>query len=617
MKNNPVAIVSRPHRGFAATNALAALAPWVIAAIAASGLYFARSVLVPITLAILLSFLLSPIVAGLRRARLPRSAAVLLAVAIALSGIATTSVVIGTQAATLSQDAPLYAQRITDKAARISGEVEQRFGSLLQESRDGGSGHRKASKARRESARALSTRPTGNAIPVEVQAPALTPLEEVRAYLVPALAPIETALIVLIVTIFILFQKEDLRDRLIRLMGSADLHRTTLALDDGAKRLSRYFLSQFIVNCSFGAVIWGGLFLIGVPSPGLWGILAGLMRFIPYVGTVVAMVGPFALAAAVDPGWGMVIWVLVLFVVVEPIVGYVIEPLLYGHSTGLSPMSVVIAALFWTWIWGPIGLVLAMPLTLILVVLGRYIPAFQVFDILLGDRPALTPPETFYQRVLAGHADEAIEHAEDMLETMPLASYYDEVVLPGLRLAVADVDRGALQRAALGPVCGSVMEVLAALEGHHDVETAGPGSSPADASPARNGELHDQVPIRDQPVICFPGRGPLDAAVAAMMAQLLRRHGWQVTEETRGAAERLDLPRVTRSGARAICVLGLFDERAFRRMQPLIQQLDGAPVLIGVKRTGQTVPADEGANDLVPNLKLFCELVETVGRSNA
>ncbi len=356
MKNNTVAIVSRPHRGPAAVKALDALAPWVIAGIAASGLYFARSVLVPITLAILLSFLLSPIVAGLRRARVPRSAAVLLAVAIALSGIAITSVVIGTQAATLSQDAPLYAQRITDKAARISSEVEQRFGSLLQESRDGGSGHRKASKARRESARALSTRPTSNAIPVEVQAPALTPLEEVRAYLVPALAPIETALIVLIVTIFILFQKEDLRDRLIRLMGAADLHRTTLALDDGAKRLSRYFLSQFIVNCSFGAVIWGGLFLIGVPSPGLWGILAGLMRFIPYVGTVVAMVGPFALAAAVDPGWAMIIWVLVLFVVVEPIVGYVVEPLLYGHSTGLSPMSVVIAALFWTWIWGPIGL---------------------------------------------------------------------------------------------------------------------------------------------------------------------------------------------------------------------------------------------------------------------
>jgi predicted PurR-regulated permease PerM len=611
MKDDPVPILSRPHRGPATGNALEALAPWVIGALAASGLYFARSMLVPITLAILLSFLLSPIVAGLRRARLPRSAAVLLAVAIALSGIATTSVVIGTQAATLSQDAPLYAQRITDKAARISREVEQRFGSLLQESRDGGSGHRKASKARRESARALSSRSTSNAIPVEVQAPALTPLEEVRAYLVPALAPLETALIVLIVTIFILFQKEDLRDRLIRLMGAADLHRTTLALDDGAKRLSRYFLSQFIVNCSFGAVIWGGLFLIGVPSPGLWGILAGLMRFIPYVGTVVAMVGPFALAAAVDPSWGMIIWVLVLFVVVEPVVGYVIEPLLYGHSTGLSPMSVVIAALFWTWIWGPIGLVLSMPLTLILVVLGRYIPAFQVFDILFGDRPALTPPETFYQRVLAGHGGEAIEHAEDMLETMPLASYYDEVVLPGLRLAVADVDRGALKRAALGPVCASVLEVLAALEGHRDIETAAPDLSSSNAGPPSHGDLHNQVPKRDQPIICFPGRGPLDAAIAAMMAQLLRRKGWQVTEETRGAADRLDLPRFIQSGASAICVLGLFDERAFRRMQPLVQQISGAPVLIGVKRNGETASSDEEANELVPNFTTFCELVET------
>jgi predicted PurR-regulated permease PerM len=585
------------------------LVPWLVAVIAASTLYFAQAVLVPITLAILLSFLLSPIVAAFRRARLPRAFAVLLAMVMALSGIAATTAIIATQAASLSKDAPLYAQRITEKAARLHQGVQQRFGLLLHESQDGGGGHRKALRARQESARALSSRPTTNAIPVEVRTPALTPIEEVRAFVVPALAPLETALIVLIVTVFILFQKEDLRDRLIRLMGAADLHRTTLALDDGAKRLSRYFFSQFIVNCGFGAVIWAGLFVIGVPSPGLWGILAGLLRFIPYVGTVVALLGPLALAAAVDPGWAMVAWVLLLFVFIEPIVGYVIEPLLYGHSTGISPLSVVVAALFWTWIWGPIGLVLSMPLTLMLVVLGRHVPTFEVFDILLGDRPALSPAETFYQRILAGHADEAIEQGEDLLETLTLAAYYDEVVLPGLRLAVADVDRGAVERAALQPLCRTVMDILDAFSDHQDVEgdgtpLSGTRIAPADVDDAPN------APVAGGSVICFPGRGPLDGAVSAMMAQLLRRQGRKVSEEVRESARSEMDARVERAQSTVICFLGLFDERAFRRMKPLVAQMGRDKVLVGVRRSGEVSQVEDGAPELIPTLAAYLEAVE-------
>ena len=589
------------------------LVPWLIAAIAASGLYFGRSVLIPIILAILLSFLLTPIVAGLRRAKLPRSAAVLLAVALSLAGVATTSAVIVSQASTLSKDAPLYAERIASKATSLRTDLQHRFGFLLRESTDGGSGHRNAARARRESARALPA-PASDAVPVEVRDAPLTAFEEIRAYVVPALAPIETALVVLIVTVFILLQKEDLRDRLIRLMGAGDLHRTTAALDDGAKRLSRYFLSQSLVNCGFGSVIWAGLFLLGVPSPGLWGILAGLLRFIPYVGTIVALLGPLALAAAVAPGWDMVIWVALLFVVVEPIVGYVIEPLLYGHSTGLSPVSVVIAALFWTWIWGPIGLVLAMPLTLVLVTLGRHIPAFEVFDILLGDRPALSPAETFYQRALAGHADEAIEHAEDLLETRTLAAYYDEVVLGGLRLAAADVDRGAVERSALRAVCETVLEVIEALADHRD-DTAVPQTSLAaiDAQLPEASDARGCADLHGRTVICVPGRGPLDAAVAAMMAQLLRRAACTVRVLSRDAMRRDGGVDLAQENADAVCILGLFDERSFRRIQPFMHQGGDAVVLIGVRRSDDVTATDTSTDRLLPTLSAFCEALQSAG----
>lgn len=254
-------------------------------------------------------------------------------------------------------------------------------------------------------------------------------------------------------------------------------------------------------------MIWAGLFMLGVPSPGLWGILAGLLRFIPYVGTVAASLGPLALAAAIAPGWDIVIWVALLFVLVEPVVGYAIEPLLYGHSTGLSPVSVVIAALFWTWIWGPIGLVLSMPLTLVLVVLGRHIPAFEIFDILLGDRPALSPAETFYQRALAGHSDEAVEHAYDLLEARTLASYYDEVVLGGLRLVAADVDRGVVERSALRSLCETTLEVIAALADHQDAENGSTSLSPTNTASSGDRNGQSCADLGGRLVICFPGRG--------------------------------------------------------------------------------------------------------------
>src|SRR5262249_20441749 len=246
-----------------------------------------------------------------------------------------------------------------------------------------------------------ATTPEAKPIPVEVRQPPPTALENVATLISPLIHPLATAGIIAIFVIFILLQREDLRNRLIKLAGSHDLQKTTAALDDAATRLSRLFLMQLAVNASFGVVIGVGLWVIGVPSPILWGILAAILRFVPYIGAVIAAVFPLALSAAVDPGWSMLLWAAALFVVVQPVVGHVIEPLLYGHSTGLSPVAVVASATFWTALWGPIGLILATPLTVCLVVLGRHVERLEFLDVMFGDRPALSPPEIFYQRMLA------------------------------------------------------------------------------------------------------------------------------------------------------------------------------------------------------------------------
>ncbi|WP_175743846.1 AI-2E family transporter, partial [Burkholderia ambifaria] len=228
-------------------------------------------------------------------------------------------------------------------------------------------------------------------------------------------------------------------------------------------RLSRYFVSQLGVNAGVGIVIGIGLSIIGVPGPVLWGILAALLRLVPYVGIWISAILATALAAAVSPEWSMAIWSLVLFLIVELLVGQVVEPLLYGHSTGLSPFSVVVAAIFWSWIWGPIGLILSTPLTLCLLVLGRHVTRLEFLDVLLGDQPALTPVENFYQRALAGDPDDAIEQARILLRDRPLSSYYDEIVLKGLQLAADDVSRGGVSPAQLARIETTVNDIIEGL----------------------------------------------------------------------------------------------------------------------------------------------------------
>jgi predicted PurR-regulated permease PerM len=331
----------------AETPGLTGLLTLAVGVVVVAGLYLGRTVLIPITLAVLLSFMLAPLVNLLRRIHLGRVPSVLLAVVLALGVILAIGGLIGTQLADLVQQVPFYAETIRKKVDTIQDFALSQSNQLMY--RLSPQPHTPPPQPKAPSG--TEQKP----LPVEIHQPDPTPMELAERIITPIVDPLSTTAIVLVVAVFVLLQREDLRDRLIRLFGSSDLHRTTAAMNDAARRLSLYFLTQLAINTSFGVVTGLGLFLIGVPSPLLWGVLGTLLRFVPYIGAPLAALLPLALAAAVSPGWGMVIWTAGLYVVIEGLLGQVVEPLLYGHSTGLSPFSVVVSATFWTWLWGPIG----------------------------------------------------------------------------------------------------------------------------------------------------------------------------------------------------------------------------------------------------------------------
>jgi hypothetical protein len=406
---------------------------------------------------------------------------------------------------------------------------------------------------------------------VEVRQPDPSALESLQSLISPLLHPLATTGIIVIFVIFILLQREDLRNRLIRLAGSHDLQRTTAALDDAASRLSRLFLIQLLLNGSFGVVIGTGLWLIGVPSAILWGILATVLRFVPYIGAAIAAAFPLALSLAVDPTWSMLLWTLALFIVVEPIVGHVIEPMVYGHSTGLSPVAVVASATFWTALWGPIGLVLATPLTVCLVVLGRHVERLEFLDVMFGDRPALSPPEIFYQRMLAGDPTEASEKAEEFLKERSLTSYYDEVALKGLQLAQADAERGALDHERLTKIREAVSEFannisdqddrpLPKVNSTTDAEATSAVETVAEDAPYENVPILSKKDLPpewqgEHPVLCVAGRSLIDEAAAIMLGQLATSHGIAARVEAAEVLSTANVFRLETTGVAIVCLI--------------------------------------------------------------
>jgi predicted PurR-regulated permease PerM len=504
----------------------------IVAVVAA--LYFGRDVLLPLAIAVLLTFALAPVVGWLRKLYVPRVAAVIAVVMAAFAAIVLFGVVVAGQLSTLAQNLPQYQSNIEAKVqtirdANVGGSVFDKVSVLLErlgreieaDDEDSNAG---AVTADREPMRPL---------PVRVIEPSAQPLQVLQTLVGPLIEPLATGGIIVVVVIFMLMKREDLRDRFIRLVGAGDLHRTTAAIQDAGRRVGQYLLMQLVVNVTYAIPVGIGLWVIGVPNAMLWALLALVLRFVPYIGPVIATIFPLALALAVDPGWTMLLWTAALFIVLELVSNNVVEPWLYGSRTGLSPLAIIVSAIFWTWLWGPLGLLLSTPLTVCLVVLGRHVPQFEFLDVLLGNEPVLEPHQQLYQRLLAGDPDEATDRAEAFLADQPLSTFYATVAIPALALGESDRSRGVLTDERRRRVAECATDLVDNLEEYAVAEVGEVSDAPplvdGDAVSTEPSAVSAEIAARPRGegrvVLCAGGRGELDDAASLMIAQVLAQEG--------------------------------------------------------------------------------------------
>jgi predicted PurR-regulated permease PerM/serine phosphatase RsbU (regulator of sigma subunit) len=560
----------------------------VAAAIAA--LYFLQEVFIPIALAVLLSFMLGPAVTRLRRwgiGRIPSTLVIVLLAGLMIAGITT---VVAFQILDLASNITTYQYNLITKIRQIKGtpgqegvvERTSRVIENLSQELANAAGSTEDKKAAQQP------------IPVEVHTPKPNPLAVISHVIGPLLGPVAKAGMVVIFVIFILLYREDLRDRIIRLVSSGDLQRATEAMSQAGQRVSRYLLMQLVVNTTYGLPIGIGLFFIGVPNPVLWGLLATILRFIPYAGPMIGAAFPVALSFAVDPGWTMPLLTIGLFLGIELIVGNAIEPWLYGASTGISAIAILIAAVFWTWLWGPIGLLLSTPLTVCLVVIGRFVPQLRFLDVMLGDRPVLPPSARFYQRLLAHDPDEAAEITEEFIQERSLEELYDDLILPALVLAENDRQRGSLTPDRLSALVDSAYTII------EDYADWKPAEDKRDSDKTAAPVVSQPTQLRSEPVLCVGARSKLDELAAAMLAQLLQRRGFPVARAAASTLERNDLPAVSGLAVKVVAICSLHPSaplqirRIVRRLRP---KLAGARVVAALFHN----PPEEGrTTELTP-----------------
>jgi predicted PurR-regulated permease PerM len=603
----------------------------MIGAIVVGTLYIAREVLLPLTLAILLSFVLTPLLLLLRKVKVPRILAVIIVVTFAFAIIFALGWMMSQQASQLAGDLPRYQHVLADKIASLrksaqsSTTLEKAAGALkgIEDELKQSSAPPAPSAA---SSPSLEDKAPAKPIPVEITKPEPRAFEILQSVLGTVLPPLATAGIVILFVIFILLQREDLRDRLVRLMGASDMQRATATMNDAATRLSGYFLRQVLINSAYGVFIALGLWAIGIPSPMVWGILAMLMRFVPYVGPFIAAAPPVLLGAVVDPGWSTMLLTGGLFLGSELIMGQVVEPLVYGHGTGLSPIAVILSTVFWTWLWGPLGLLLAMPLTVCLVVLGRHVEGLNFLEVLLGDKPALTPAQSFYQRTLIGDSAEATYQAELYLkEGRPLVDYLDEVALGGLKLAERDAERGSLDAENLETIDATVDEMMDNLTDfeprrwfrkvHAEIEIEEAPGGLASLANLEQDEEVDQLPMLEgalapgweveDAVLCVGGRTPLDEAAAAMLAGALQRQGLKARSLPSDAISAAHIVSLEASKTKLVCLSYFGASANAAHVRYLVRRLrrilpEGATVLLGFW-------ADEGGGGAIKALAATAE----------
>lgn len=475
-------------------------------AVAAAVLYLAQDVFLPLAFAMLIAFALSPVVIRARRLGLGHLPSVLVASGLAFIAIGGFALIVVGQLAELALNLPTFQANILAKleGLQAAGGDSSLLSNAMQ----------MLGAISTKIGAAVGTGETAKPMAVEVVQPT-NALALLQNLILPLVSPVATAGLVVVLVIFMLLEREQLRDRFIRLVGTGDLHRTTQVLEDAGGRVANYLLVQLLVNAIYALPIGLGLWLIGVPNATLWGLLTLVLRFVPYIGSVLAAAFPLFLAFAISANWSAVLWTGALFLTVELLTSNVIEPWLYGARTGVSALAIIIAAIFWTFLWGPLGLVLSTPLTVCLVVLGRHIPQFELFDILFGDEPMLTQHQRLYQRLLVGDPIEAMARAEEALESQSPTEFHQSTTLPALILAQEDRDRGVLSPEQERKLATTGLTMLADI-----AERIGPADGAA-PNPRR--------------ILCLGGRWELDDVSAALLAQCL---SWQgATAIPRSAAD--------------------------------------------------------------------------------
>jgi predicted PurR-regulated permease PerM len=512
----PAGLAARPKlRGDAGTIAL-------FGTIAA--LYFAREILIPFAFALILTFLSTPVVALLQRLRIGRVVSVLTTVVLSIAVVGGIGWIIANQLVDVANQLPLNLQNIRAKieafhipASGQVGKAAESVQEIVRELASPGAASPAAPPQVRNRKQPNAPPAPLSPVPVRMVQPPTSGWTQLRDLGPPILAPLARAGMVVIFTVFMLIKREDLRNRLLRLAGLGQLNLMTQALDDAATRVSRYMLLQFLVNAGFGILFGFGLYLIGVPYPALWGAVAGILRIVPYVGTLAAATLPVALSLAVFDGWHRPLLVFLLFAGIELIVGNFVEPWLYGAHVGISSLALLVSAVFWTVLWGPAGLILSTPLTVCAVVLGRYIPQFSFLHILLGDEAALAPEAQIYQRLLAMDQLEAHTIVEDFLKGRSLAELYDALLIPALSMAEQDRHKGAIDAVREEFLFLSVNEMIAEFSEYRLADSS-PGQ---DSAP-----ITDAAERLDARVLCLPAHDRADEITAAMLAQILEQKGF-------------------------------------------------------------------------------------------
>jgi len=492
-----------------------------------AALYFGRIILVPLALAFLFGFVLDPLVVRLRRWGLPRAPAVVMVVGMCLVVLALGGLFLGMQVSALSSQLPTYQSNIRLKMRDLRESVD-RPGMF-----DGAMKTIDTVKHEVEKASPPAKKSEGPPPPqrVQVEPRQPTPFEQAARVIEAGSGPLVNLGIVLVFVVLILLDRLDLRDRLVRLLGGS-LHRSTDAMDEASRRISRYLTMQLVVNLTYGVPMAAGLWLIGVPGAILWGAVAAVMRFVPYLGPVISAAFPITLAVAVDPGWSMVLWTISLIVVLELVSNNIIEPWLYGHSTGLSAMSLIVAATFWTALWGPVGLIMSTPLTVCLLVFGRHLPRLRFLDVLLGSQPVLDLRTRLYQRLIAGDIDEASELAVEQVTDDNPTAFYAETGLGVLRMASSDHSS------------------VATAEHRHRVVTG---------MDALIDEMQEQFPANSAAgapvqVVCIGGKWEIDGLAARMCAHALSLAGHPSTHRPPAVVTADHVAGLDLDGVQCVCL---------------------------------------------------------------